>query len=705
MNIFKNFLNTKSAPIQKKSFFSVIGQHFNNYLGGDDRELLNQYKGWVYRCVDIISNEVASIAIKLYDGDKEVKNHEIQQLLNRVNPVMSQSDLIKATQSFLSLHGDAFWYLSREKETNGEIKELWPLRPDWVKIVVSKEGEITNYKYGPGREKTDYKVENIIPFINFNPKFFNNKNPFRGVGDVEAALATIYEDEYIKKWNRNLLKNGARIDGVLEYDGEMNAEDQKNLEDKWNQEYTGERNTGKTAILTAGLKYNKIGIDHNALDFIEQKKLNRDDIFLLLGVPKGLMIADDVNRANARAALYPFLRFTIRPKIVKIVDTLNEFLLPKLNNTGKLEFKFDDPVPEDREAKLAEYDKAVNRWMTINEIRARERLEKIKNGDKLYIPFSMIELGDESDKKDEDKEDKNFVIRIKETKSAYDELSKGQKKRIDNYLITGREFEKKYKKEIIKWFKKMEKEAFDLIGGEKTLNKGVDDIFSKLKEFAGKYFGIFLPINKTILTLIGKDAFEDLDIDGEFNENEERIEKYLKKMTKKAGDVITDETIKKLSEKVAEKVGEGASLSEIRDEISKVFTSATTVRADRIARSETFRTLNEGKLEAWRQSGVVAKKKWITIKDELTCPFCAEMDGKIIGLDNNYFNLNDILTVGDEDLSFDYTAIAGGALHTNCRCTIVPILGNKNFKAFKAKEENEYFNEILNIVNEIKENE
>lgn len=695
MNILQRFLNiTKS--VKRRNFFNVIGQRFNLF-GGDNKELLNQYKGWVYRCVDIVSNEVASVGIKLYDGDKEAnESHDLNRLLNRANPVMSRTDLIKATQSFLSLQGDAFWYLARENQGRGKIKELWPLRPDWIKIKVSEDGEITGYKYGPGGKKEYYEEENIIPFINFNPKFFNNKNPFRGVGDVEAALATIYEDEYIKKWNRNLLKNGARIDGVLEYDGEMSEEDQKILEDKWNQEYSGEENTGKTAILTAGLKYNKIGIDHSALDFIEQKKLNRDDIFLMLGVPKGLMIADDVNRANARAALYPFLRFTVRPKILKIVDTLNEFLIPKFNNSNKLKFKFDDPVPEDREAKLNEYDKAVNRWMTINEIREKEKLNKVKNGDKLYIPFSMVELGEESDNQVSGKEDKNFVLKIKEIKSAYDELSKGQRKKIDNLLVVGRKFEKKYKKELVKWFGKMEKEALKLIGNKKVIDKGLEDVFGKLKEFAGKYFGIFLPINKTILTLIGKDAYDDLDLDGGFNGDEERIKKYLDKMTKKAGDNITDETIEQLSKKMAEKVDEGASIAEIRDEVKKIFVYATTKRADRIARSEVFRTLNEGKLEAWRQSRVVAKKKWITMRDELTCPFCADMDGKTIDLNNNYFNLYDILSVGGKDLSFDYTSITGGALHTNCRCTVAPIIGKK-----EVEQENDNFNDILNSINEL----
>jgi HK97 family phage portal protein len=685
MNIFKKFLgNSKSL---KTSLLDTIGTRFN-FFGQDDKELLNKYRGWVYRCVDITSNEVASVPLKLMKGDNEVPDsHELSVLMRRVNPMMSKFDLIKATQSFLSMHGDAFWYLSRDGEGEGKIREIWPLRPDWIKVVVSKNAEVIGYEYGPGREKTKFGVRNVIPFINFNPKFFDEKRPFRGMGDLEAALATVYEDDYIREWNKNLLKKGARIDGVLEYDGELDEEEKTSLENKWADKFGGSENAGKTAILTAGLKYNKIGMNQHELDFILQKKLNRDDLFLLFGIPKGLMIADDVNRSNSQSALYPFLRFNVKPKAQKIIDTLNEFLIPDFGPEGDLRYEYEDPVPEDREAKLNEFDKAVNRWMTINEVREKEGLKKVKSGNKLYVPFNLIELGENQEESTKE-EEKKFIIKIGKQKSAYDELSKGQRKKIDNLVKIGKKWEVKYKEELKSLFSKMQRTALAGFSEKKAVQKASDDLFSELKKYANKYFGIFLPINKSIFNLIGKDAFDELDLDADFDESKERIGKYLDKMTKKAGDVITDETIEKLSGKVAVKIEEGAAISEIREVIKEYFVYASTARADRIARSEVFRTLNAGKQEAWRQSGVVSKKKWITLKDELTCPFCKPMDGKTIGLANNFFNKNDIQT-GDngKEMHHDYMTIEHPPLHANCRCTVVPILSKKSIEKTEEKKQ------------------
>lgn len=684
-----NFLNkifqgNNTKGMARGPLFDILGSKVAGLFGGANKEnLLDRYSGWVYRCIDIISNEVASVSMKLYQGDKEVPDHEINKLLKRPNPLMSRTDLFKATQSFLSLHGDAFWHLVKE---GNKIKEIWPLRPDWIKIVVNSNGDVEKYIYGQGKKLKEFLAEenNIIPFINFNPKFLNPKTPYRGVGDLEAALATVYEDEYIREWNKNFLKNGARIDGVLETDADIDLDTHKEIKRRWDQDYAGAGNSGKTPLLSGGLKYVKIGADQSSLAFIEQKKLNRDDVFLLLGLPKGLMIADDVNRANADAALYPFQRFTIKPKVIKIEEVLNERLIPLLDaNAKNLAFRADDPVPEDKDYKLNLYSKLVDTVMTKNEVRKSLGLEEIKGADKLYTSFNLMELG--AEEKEPVKDDKkSFVIKINDDHSSFDELTEGQQKKINSHLKAGTKFEDKYRKELKKWFKSMKDEALGLIGEEKALKKANSGLFEALKDYAKKFFGIFLPINRSIFELIGIDEYSVFDLDDEFDANNERIAKYLNKITKKASDEITDNTIETLSERIAKKIEEGATLAAIKDEVSKVFDEAYNGRVDRIARTEVFRTLNEAKQEAWRQTGVVAKKKWITMKDELTCPLCASMDGKIIELNQNFFNKNDVLEVGGESMSFDYLPVTGGALHPSCRCTVVPIMDKKAVSREKA---------------------
>ena len=77
-----------------------------------------------------------------------------------------------------------------------------------------------------------------------------------------------------------------------------------------------------------------------------------------------------------------------------------------------------------------------------------------------------------------------------------------------------------------------------------------------------------------------------------------------------------------------------------------------------------------GEREAWRETGVVTAIVWDAKSD--ACPFCLEMNGKVIGMNENFWDKGDSLTVDfegkDITLSFGYSAIAGPPLHPNCKC-------------------------------------
>jgi SPP1 gp7 family putative phage head morphogenesis protein len=55
-------------------------------------------------------------------------------------------------------------------------------------------------------------------------------------------------------------------------------------------------------------------------------------------------------------------------------------------------------------------------------------------------------------------------------------------------------------------------------------------------------------------------------------------------------------------------------------------------RATLIARTETLRAHNEGRMAFYRKVGV-EKVQWLTADDERTCPECAPLDGKVFKLD------------------------------------------------------------------------
>ena len=118
---------------------------------------------------------------------------------------------------------------------------------------------------------------------------------------------------------------------------------------------------------------------------------------------------------------------------------------------------------------------------------------------------------------------------------------------------------------------------------------------------------------------------------------------------------ISESTREMLNSTVSQAMDEGWSNDQLAKEIlgSQGFSPE---RAEMIARTETAMADVQGNLIAYRESGQVEKKQWITGAE--CCDECHELDGEIVDLDESFSNDG-----GD-----------GPPLHPACRCDVLPIL-------------------------------
>jgi len=151
------------------------------------------------------------------------------------------------------------------------------------------------------------------------------------------------------------------------------------------------------------------------------------------------------------------------------------------------------------------------------------------------------------------------------------------------------------------------------------------------------------------------------------------ITEYFQNRSLKIAKDVNDETAKQLRATLSQGVLSGEGSFELRARVESVMGSASTMRADRIARTEVSRAQSYGDIQAWTQSGVVEGKEWYTAHDEHTCSWCLSLDGKTWGLDENVFNKGDSLTIDGQTQHYNYDDIPSPCLHPNCRCVLLPI--------------------------------
>jgi len=712
MGFLDKILNRGKEQTVAKSFSDEVDFTWKdvNFNGGDfhfNNDSLSQYKGWVFRCIKLIAQEFSTMQIELMKGDREYEGKEkaeIMRVLDRPNSLQTWSKLLQATQSYLELLGKCFWYIPKFEKSD-KPAEIWILRPDLVKIVNSGDisKPILKYIYTINGKQIEFKPEEVIPFLDFNPKSI-----LGAVGSTQAGAEAIDTDNEIKKWNNKFFKNSARPDIVLEYDGQMDDAKYNQTIEKWERKHKGADKAHKPAILSGGLKMSKWNFNQKEMDFIEQRRFGRDEIFTIFGVPKGLMISEDVNLSNSQSALWHFLRFTVKPKMEDFVDVLNEFYINRYYPTLGVKFVLEDPVPEDRKAKIDEYNIAVNKWLTVNEVREMEGYDPVDGGDVLLVGMGMTPIGMAGEKPEptadpepngepqdgqgdanEPKADGKMINKLageiggilatEDFEHIGEEIHKGLMKRTETT-------EEYIKREIIDEFERQANEVIHNLTIKKSGNIG--ETKAKASELLNKetsldaIVSILTEAEMANILSSGEEALKIVGTSRLFDIEAPRVKSFIERNVGKASKVIVDSTYQKLRASLAEAEKEGEGIDKMTARINALFDDMKVYRAERIARSETMRSANFGLEEGWKQSGVVVGKQWWTAIDERVCNWCGAMHGVVQPIGKNYFGIGDSLVGLDgSSMAIDYMPITAGALHSNCRCVITPVLeGDKSYE-------------------------
>jgi len=675
----KDFFKSFGRGIKQGSdaFISSFGSAYRHMLGGGaERKYLQEYRNWVYACVQARSEEVGNIQLRLLKDGEEVPESELVDLIHGVNPSMTKSQLFEATQAFLDLDGNAFWFLARDAKGKGKIREIWPLRPDHVTIMQSKTNplQVEGYVYQSGANKVVLAPNEILHFKNFNP-LGEHPFPHRGMGIVEAASWSIDTDNEARQWNFSFFKNSAKPDGVLvkEGAGAMSQDEYQRLKEQLNQEHRGTLNAHKTMVLSGGLKWQEISRSQKEMDFVEQRRFSRDEILALFRVPKSVLgIVEDVNRANAEASNYIFALRTVKPLMEQIVETLNEFLVPEFGEG--LELTFDSPVPEDRIQIVAEYTAGLDKWLTRNEIRKLEGLPPSENGDTIFGPLAfqpidhvteeksaprsaekksgtksgnvIAEIVSKFNEKKEPEKNQLSELAVKNYveiwKKAFEVETEPLRKKIDIFLAAQ---EKEVQKNIREELKGIEVKEYQF--------KAAEDFLFDEDEAIEAGINLITPNLRRYVRQAGDQAFLLTGAEGAFDPSNPNTEKFIKERAKEFSETFNETTAKRLLDQVKEGLEKNETTEELSERVSQFYEGEQDFRSERAARTEVSASSNFAAQEAYQQAGA-EKMQWIVVdpQDE----DCISNEGEIVD-------------IGDEFPSGDKFP----PVHPQCVCTVLPV--------------------------------
>jgi len=410
---------------------------------GNYTSLLNAYKSWVYVCASRNAVSFASFPLRLYVAKpakskmlvetrpisketkkflyskemghldrylrkaievEEVLEHPFIELMKNVNPFMNEFELKEMTCLNQELTGNNYWYLLN----NGMDlpKQVWIVPPDKMKIIPSKEEFIKGYLYENGLDEVAFDKLEIIHF-----KYPSPTSTYYGMSPISAVTHAYNINENMNTYESSLFSNMAMPSGILTTELPVNDQEFIRITNEWNQRYGGVKKSGKTAILTNGLKYQPITFSPKELSFLSGRKVTKEEIANAYGQSTALF-DKDANRANSDNATYMFMKDTISPRHRRCEQKINEQILPRYDD--KLFCAFENCVPEDKEFKQKVRTDGVNTYITVNEIRQEEGKEDVEGGDQLYVSSLLMPLGIIPEERELEELSKKIAERVKE---------------------------------------------------------------------------------------------------------------------------------------------------------------------------------------------------------------------------------------------------------------------------------------------------
>jgi HK97 family phage portal protein len=339
----------------------------------------------VHRSVRLIAENAASCAFLLYEGAQERDDHPLLRLITRPNARQDGASFFEALYAHMLLAGNAY---VEAVALGGEVRELYALRPDRMKVVPGSDGWAEAYDYSVGGRSVrfDQAATGVPPILHLT--FFHPLDDHYGLAPIEAAAVAVDTHNASSTWNKALLDNAARPSGALVYTGPEGAVLSDAQFDRLKREltdtYQGAVNAGRPLLLEGGLDWKAMSLTPKDMDFLEARHASAREIALAFGVPPMLLgIPGDNTYANFQEANRVFWRQTVLPLASRVGASLAQWLAPQVGDGVRLVIDTDrvDALAADRAAHWERIADAP--FLTLNEKREATGYAPVEGGDRL----------------------------------------------------------------------------------------------------------------------------------------------------------------------------------------------------------------------------------------------------------------------------------------------------------------------------------
>lgn len=351
----------------------------------------------VWACMDVISKNISSCPVVIYEPVEGTKRRKLITRDNRVwllntrpNREMTAIGLREAL--FLQAVPDGNAYAEIERDRARRVVAIWPLLNTWV-TPVRTEGGALAYEVSDGVNATRLLMAEDVIHLR-GPSL----NGLLGESIVTRAARSLGVAAAHERFSAAFYGRGAQLGGAVQMTGRLTDDQKKDLREAWEHNHAGLGRAHRLLVLDGGATFVQTQVDPKSAQLIEDKKFSVEEVARWFGVPPHkIQQLDRATFSNIEHQSIEFVDGCLFPWAARLTQEFNS----KLFNTGSQgpwwysEIDLSRLVRGDAISRAS----AASNWVqngvkTRNEIRAEEGLDDAgPDGDVLTVQSNMTTLG------------------------------------------------------------------------------------------------------------------------------------------------------------------------------------------------------------------------------------------------------------------------------------------------------------------------
>ena len=340
----------------------------------------------VYACVRLIADTISTLPVDEFirrDGQR-FPYRPREAWVEQPSTLVDRTTFWQQVVVSLLLDGNAFVHIAREDD--GSIVELNVLNPTDVTPAMGMQGKF----YRMNSTGTVYQSDEILHVTEMLLP-----GDVRGVSRIAKAKDSLGLGLALEEYASRFFGNGAYAGGVIEWPGEIDANQAKELVSSWEQNHRGLRRSHRPAVLYGGAKFTPTTIDPAQSQLLDERRFAVEEVARLFRVPMfmlGVTTPGAVSYASVEQQMLFFSQHTIQPYVQKLENAFSSLLS---NPATFIKFNLSSLVRADLETRTKSYSSALLAgYMSVNDVRALEDLRAVTDGDQYRVPVQNIPLTD-----------------------------------------------------------------------------------------------------------------------------------------------------------------------------------------------------------------------------------------------------------------------------------------------------------------------